>query len=168
MSFVIRLPLRLSACVVFAALLTTIALADSPRDRTQVGNNIYVGPDETIAEATCFGCSVRIRGHVDGDVTVFGGRMVVEDQGEIGGDAVDFGGSVRLDKSVKVNGDVCVFGGRFHRDPAASIGGDIVDFSGPAWLILIVGLPFVLFGAFVALIIFIVRRLTRPSVPAPA
>ena len=60
---------------------------------------------------TCFACSVRVRGHVAGDVTTFGGSIVVEDDGEIGGDATSFGGDVRLDKGVKVAGGVTVFGG---------------------------------------------------------
>lgn len=29
---------------------------------TQVGHNINIGPQEEVADLTCFGCSIRIRG----------------------------------------------------------------------------------------------------------
>jgi hypothetical protein len=96
------------------------------------------------------------------------GNIVVEDQGEIGGDTVSFGGNVRLEKGIKLGGDVSVFGGRFYRDSSATIGGDVTNFSGSAWLLLIFGLPLILLGAFIALIVWLVRRLTRPAVPAAA
>jgi len=92
----------------------------------------------------------------------------VEDQGEIGGDTTAFGGNVRLEKGIKVGGGVTVFGGRFYRDSSAAVGGDITNFSGSAWLLLIFGLPLILLGAFIALIVWLVRRLIRPAVPAAA
>ena len=70
-----------------------------------------LGLNEEVSEATCFGCSIRVRGHVSGDVTAFGGSIVVEDQGQIGGDLTTFGGSLRLGEDANVSGDVAVFGG---------------------------------------------------------
>ena len=61
-----------------------------------------------------------------------------------------------------------VFGGRIHRDPAASIGGDVTNFSGFIWIFLIFVLPLFVIGGFIALIIWVVRRLTRSSVPVSA
>ncbi|HTW57516.1 MAG TPA: hypothetical protein VMD99_05280 [Terriglobales bacterium] len=141
---------------------------DTAHDRTQFGSDINVGPNDTVGEITCFGCSVRVRGHVTGDATVFGGSIIVEDEGEIGGDVTDFGRGVRLGKDTKVGGDVTVFGGPVRRDTAASVGGDVTNFSGGIWLFMIFGLPLIIFGAIVALIIWVVRRLTRPSVPVTA
>jgi hypothetical protein len=142
---------------------------DDSHDRTQVGHNITIGPDEEVSEATCFGCSIRVRGHVSGDVTSFGGSIVIEDQGEVDGDATTFGGSVRLDKEVKVGGDITVFGGRVRRDPGASVGGDVTNMNTPGWIILIFVLPLIVFGAFVALIVWLIWRLVRRSaVPATA
>jgi hypothetical protein len=152
----------------FCAGLSTAALADSSRDRTQVGHDINIPPGEEVDDATCVGCSVRVRGHVSGDVTTFGGSIVVEDQGEIGGDATTFGGSVRLDPQVKVNGDVTVFGGRIRRDPSASIGGDVTNFGGPGWIVLIILVPFAALGGLIALIVWLIRRAARPSLPAAA
>jgi cytoskeletal protein CcmA (bactofilin family) len=143
--------------------LSTAAFAS--RERTEVGHNISVGPDEEISEATCFGCTVRVRGHVAGDVTTFGGSIIVEQNGQIDGDATTFAGSIRLEKEVEVNGDVTVFGGRLHREPTAKVGGDIANFGGGGWILLslIVAVPVVFFGFLVVGIIWLVRRLLRPA-----
>jgi hypothetical protein len=157
---------RALLAVLFVMALSGAAFADGAHDRTQFGRDINVGPGEEASDATCFACSVRVRGHVEGDVTTFGGNVVVEDQGEINGDTTTFGGNVRLEKGIKVNGGVTVFGGRLYRDSTATIGGDVTNFSGSAWLVLIFGLPLVLLGAFIALIVWLVRRLTQASAPA--
>ena len=155
-------------CLLFYASIATLAFADEQHDRTQLGHNIVIGPDEEVSEATCFGCSIRVRGHVEGDVTTFGGSIVVEDQGQIGGDVTTFGGEIRLGKSASVGGDVAVFGGRRRRDPAASVGGDVTNMGGPGWIVLIVLFPLIFLGLFVALIVWVVRRLLRPATPVTA
>jgi hypothetical protein len=165
MGFRLRIPL---IGLLFLTLALSSALADNTRDRTQFGHDINVGTDESIGDVTCFGCSVRVRGHVTTDVTVFGGSVTIEDQGQIGGDATVFGGGVRLEKQARVGGDVTVFGGRIHRDGGTTIGGDVTNFAGSIWLLLIFGLPVMLFAGFIALIVLLVRRLTRPSVPLAA
>ena len=168
MRLTVHLPRQLCAGLFFLAALSTAAFAHGFHDRTQFGHDISVGPNEEIGEATCFGCSVRVRGHVSTDVTVFGGNIVVEDQGQVGGDATAFGGNIRLEKAVKIHGDVTVFGGRIHRDPDSAVGGDVTNFGGPIWVFLIFGLPLVFFGALIALIVWLVRWLMRPRVPVTA
>jgi hypothetical protein len=161
--------LRLLALVLaFVLALATVAFADGSHDRTQFGHNITVGPDENVSEITCFGCSVRVRGHVDGDVTTFGGSIVLEDGAEVSGDTTSFAGEIRLDQGVKVDGDVTAFAGNIRRAPSASVGGDVTNMGGPGWILLIFVLPLVLFAAFVAFIIWLIRRLLQPSVPAAA
>ena len=167
MQFPARLPLRLLAYLCLLAALSTLAFANGGGDRTQVGHDITIGPNEEVSDATCFGCSVRVRGHVATDVTVFFGNIVVEEQGQIG-EATAFGGGVRLEKEARVGGDVTVFGGQVRFDPTASVGGDVTNFAGSIWLFLIFGLPLVFLGAFIALIVWLVRRLTQPSLPATA
>lgn len=152
----------------FAVAVSSLAFADGSGDRTQFGRNISIGPGEEATEVTCFGCSVRVRGHVASDVTTFGGSIVVEEDGQIGGDATSFGGDIRLEKGVKVAGGVTVFGGRVRRDSTATVSGDVTNFSGTGWLLLVFGLPLVMLGAFVALIIWLVRRLTRRPIPVAA
>ena len=157
--------LSLLLCVVA---ISTAAFADESHDRTQFGRDIVVGPNDEISEATCFGCSVRVRGHVTGDVVTFGGSVIVEDNAEIAGDTTTFGGDLRLANGVTLDGDVAVFGGRLRRAPDAKIHGDVADFGGPIWLFLIIGLPFMVLGAFIALMVWLVRRLLRPAVRATA
>lgn len=168
MSSNVRLALRIFACLLFLGALSGTAFADGARDRTQVGHNIIIGPGEEASDVTCFGCSVRVRGRVTTDVTTFGGSIVVEDEGQIGGDATSFGGDVRLEKEVKILGDVTVFGGQIRRDATATISGEVTNFGGIGWLLLIFALPLVIFGAFVAFIIWLVRRLMRPTMPVAA
>jgi len=151
-------------CVFF---LSAVAFADGSHDRTQFGHDITIGTGEEATDVTCFACSVRVRGRVDSDVTTFGGSVVVEDEGEVGGDTTTFAGDVRLENGAKAN-DITVFGGRFRRDPSASVGGDITNFSGSVWLFLIFGLPLAILGAFIALIVWLVRRLMRPPMPITA
>lgn len=148
--------------------LSTLAFADNAHERTQMGHNITVAEGEHVNEATCFGCSVRVRGQVDGDVTAFGGSIIVENGASVGGDATTFGGDVRLDKDVKLSGDVTVFGGRLRRDPGATVGGDVTNFGGPAWILLIFVLPLMFLGAFIALVVWLIRKLLRVALPATA
>src|SRR5208283_5827842 len=139
MRFANRLPVL--ACLFLMVGLSSLAFAKASGDRTQVGHDITIGPDEEVSDATCFGCSVRVLGHVATDVTVFGGNIVVERQGQIGGDAVVFGRGIRLDKEARVGGDITVFGGQVRIDPAASVAGDVANFGGSIWLLLIFGVP---------------------------
>jgi len=159
---------RLSVYLVFLVVLSATAFADGSHDRTQFGRDIVIGPGEDASDATCFACSVRVRGHIHGDATVFGGNIVVEDQGQVTGDSTCFGGNVRLEKGASVQ-TVSIFGGHLYREDGATVAGDVTNFGGgPIWLVLIFGLPFVLLGAFIALIVWLVRRLTRPEVPVAA
>ena len=158
-----RLPICLLAVVLFSA----TAFAQGSHDRTQFGHDITVGPGEEVSEATCFGCSVRVRGHVNGDVTTFGGSVTVEDAGEVSGDTTTFGGNIHLDNGSQVS-SVTLFGGRIQRDPEATVEGDVTSFSGTAWVLLIFGLPLGILGALIALIVWLVRRLINPAMPVAA
>jgi hypothetical protein len=135
---------------------------------THFGSDITVEANQQVADVTCFGCSVRIRGQVAGDVTVFAGGITIEEEGEVAGDVTNFGSGVRLDRSTKVGGDVTVFGGGVRRDADASVGGDVTNFKGPIWMFLIFGLPLVVLAGITIFIVWLVRRLTRPSVPVAA
>ena len=146
-------------CVALSA--PAFAAGERSHDRTQVGSNISIGPQEEVGELTCFGCSIHVRGHVEGDVTTFGGSITLEDQAQITGDATAFAGDIRLERTVKVDGDVTVFGGRIARDSEARVGGDVTAMGGRGWITLIVLTPFVLLGLFIALVVWLVQRLTR-------
>ena len=98
MGFLHSLAVRLSLSALLFASLSGAAFGVSPHERTQFGHDISVGANEEVAEVTCFGCNVRVRGKVQGDATVFGGSILVEDQGQVGGDTTSFGGDIRLDR----------------------------------------------------------------------
>jgi hypothetical protein len=148
--------------------LSTAAFADGSHDRTQFGHDITVGPDDQVSDVTCFGCSVRVRGRVSSDVTTFGGSIILEDKAQVSGDATAFGGNIHMNDGVKVGGDVTLFGGRLRRDPTATVGGDVTAFTGGLWMLLIFGVPLLFLGAFIARIVWLVRLVTRHSVPVAA
>jgi len=159
----------LTAFVLASLAFSTPAVAGNSHDRTQFGHDVTVGADEQVSEVTCFGCSVRVRGNVAGDVTTFGGTILVEDGGQIAGDLTSFGGDVRLDSGSEVQ-SITVFGGKIRRDPRASVSGDVTTFAGGSalWLFLIFGLPFLLLGGIIWLIVWLVRRFSQPRVPMTA
>jgi hypothetical protein len=171
----------LMICLVFAStvLAQNSASGQSPNatpetpktasaDLTQFGSDITVETNQQVGEVTCFGCSVRVRGHVNGNVTVFAGGITIEEQGEVAGDLTNFGRGVRLDRSAKVDGDVTVFGGAVRRDVDASVGGEVTNFKGSPWLFLVFGLPVAILAGIVLFVVWLVRRFTRPAVPVTA
>jgi len=158
-----------TAFVIAALAFSLPAFAGGSHDRTQFGHDVMVGADEEATEVTCFGCSVRVRGSVSGDVTTFGGTILVEEGGAIAGDSTSFGGDVRLDSGASVQ-SVTVFGGKIRRDPGASVSGDVTTFAGGAalWLFLIFGFPFLLLGGLIWLVVWLVRRFSQPAMPVAA
>ena len=156
------------AVVLFCLAFSTSASAKDNPSYTQLGHNISIGPNEQVGELTCFGCSIRVRGQVAGDVTTFGGSVVVEDQSQVVGEITTFAGDIRLGPGAKVSGDVTVFGGRMRRDPEASISGDVTTMGGRHWFVPIVLAPFLFVGLLVAFVIWLVQRMRRPSAPAVA
>jgi Polymer-forming cytoskeletal len=148
--------------------LSGAAFAKTNPDYTQVGHNINIGPNEETGDLTCFGCSVRIRGQVAGDVTAFAGSIVIEDNAQVAGDVTAFGGDIRLDQAVKVAGSATVFGGQIRRDPKATISGDVTAMGGRVWLVPILLSPLLVLGLLIAFVIWLVQRMRRPSIPAAA
>ena len=163
-----QLVLTCAAVVCCVTLAVASAAGKSAPDRAQTGSDIIVGPNEQAGELTCFGCSVRVRGHVLGDVTTFGGSVVLEEGGQIDGEATTFAGGVRMEKDVKIKGDVTVFGGRIRRDPTATIGGEVTNFGGGIWILLIFVLPLAFLGLFIAFVVWLIRKLIQPRVPLTA
>jgi len=75
---------------------------------------------------------------------------------------------VRVAGGAKIAGDVAVFAGRLSRDPQATISGDVSAMGGRGWIIPILLFPLVVVGLLVALIVWLVQRGRRPSMPAAA
>lgn len=79
-----------------------------------------------------------------------------------------FGGDMRLDEGVKVAGSATVFGGQIRRDPKATISGDVTAIGGRGWLVPILLFPFLILGLLIALAIWLVQRMRKPSGAAAA
>src|SRR5690348_15891690 len=94
-------------------------------DRVQIGKSINVGPDETVGDAVCVGCSIHIEGQTQGDVVAVGGSIDVE--GKVAGDTVAVAGGIRLGPDASVGGDATAVGGPVQRDPNATVGGEITS-----------------------------------------
>lgn len=161
-----RLRSALPILIVIAA--AGFAVAEGSHERTQFGHDISIAADEQASDVTCFNCSVRVHGKVMGDLTVFGGNVTIERDASVAGDLTVFAGDLRLDAGSSVK-DLTVFGGRIRRDSQSTIGGDVTTFGGGAalWLFIIFGLPLLVLGAFIALVIWLIRRYARPTVPVP-
>jgi hypothetical protein len=156
----------LAACALVCLALSTTAFAANNTDHTSWGHNINIGPNEKASELTCFGCDIRVRGQVAGDVTAFFGSVIIEDQAEVAGDVTVFGSDIRLDPAVKVAGDVVVLGGQIRRDPQASVEGDLTAIGGHGWIIPILLAPFAILGLLIAFVVWLVQRTRRPATPA--
>lgn len=124
--------MKYSRGLVFLVALVWLLLptrADAQRERVQVGRDIEVGPNETVGEAVCIGCSIRVQGIIRGEAVAVGGGIDID--GEIHGDVVAVGGDIRLGPNANVGGNVVSAGGAIDRDPQAKVEGEITASPGP-------------------------------------
>lgn len=157
----------LLVCVTFACLLSGTAFAARSSDRVQFARDIYVEPGDTPGDLVCLACSIHVHGRTSGDVVAVAGSIDLEGA-QVAGDAVAVGGSLRLKGASRVGGDAVSIIGGIHRDSEASVGGDFVSLGGPLWFLLIVIMPFVLFAAFVTLIVWLIQKLRQQPAQAQA
>jgi hypothetical protein len=156
-----------SVAIVSLLLLSSAAVSQD-KDFTHWGRSINIGPNDEATDVTCFGCSIHIRGQVSGDVTAFLGSITIENEAQVAGDVTAFCGDMRLVDSARVDGDATVFGGHLHRDPNFEVGGTASSMGSRAVVLLIAMVPVVLLGLLVPGLIWLIRRLRRPPVPAAA
>lgn len=97
----------------------------SAGDRVQIGHSIEVGPDETVGDAVCVGCSIHVAGHVMGDAVAVGGSLSVD--GKVNGDTAAVGGSIHLGSEASVGGDAVGIGGGVEREPGSTVGGEVTS-----------------------------------------
>lgn len=121
----------------------TVAQAAQAAERVQVGQNLVIGEGETVSDAVCVGCSIRVLGRVTGDAVTLGGNIEIE--GAVAGDAVGVFGNVDLSGAVgqdlvavfgnaNINGavgqDVAAMGGNIRLGPEAGVGQDVTTAGG--------------------------------------
>jgi hypothetical protein len=136
-------------------------------DQVHIGRDIYVQPQDKAGDLVCVACSIYIRGQVAGDAVAVGGNVVLQQGAQVAGSVTAVVGDVRLQTGTQIAGDAVAVAGMVKRDPQSTISGDVTSLGGAGWMLLILVLPLVLFGGFVALIIWLFQR-RRPVAAAAA
>ena len=107
--------MRLGSFALAAPLLGAIVLGPTPAaqadDRVGFGNGVVVGANEVVDSAASFGGSVSVDGEVRGDVTSFGGPVVLGPHAHVHGDVATFGGPLARDPRAVIEGEIATFGG---------------------------------------------------------
>ena len=153
----------LLAALAILVLSAGLAAQDKPKkttERIQWGGSITVSPEETVSDATCFGCSVYVRGTVNGEIVAFFGNVVIS--GAVRGDVTTFHGDIRLEDEGRIEGDIATFSGHLVRSPQSSVGGEVSVFESGAWIwsMLLISAGFIWLVAFI--IVLLVRKSRRP------
>ncbi|MBX7190704.1 MAG: polymer-forming cytoskeletal protein [Sandaracinaceae bacterium] len=84
------------------------ALAD---ERVGFGQSVVVGTNEVVDAATSFGGDVSVDGEVRGDVTSFGGAIVLGPHAHVHGDVATMGGALARSPGAIIDGSIALFGG---------------------------------------------------------
>ncbi len=99
-----------------------LASGAQAQDRVRVVRNIVIEQGETVAgDVTCFGCSIRVRGALNGDAVAIAGDVEIE--GNVAGDAVAVGGGVRLGPAANLAGDAVAIGGPVRKAETSHLAG---------------------------------------------
>ena len=154
---------RISFVVLAAMFVSSQAFAKGGSDYTQFGHDIRIAENQRATEVTCFGCSVYVRGQVSGDITTFGGSVILDEGAMVAGEVTSFWGDVRAGENTKIAGDITVMGGRLRRQPSTMISGEVTTFQSGALVWLMFLSPFIFLAGIIALVIWLVRRNRRPS-----
>jgi carbonic anhydrase/acetyltransferase-like protein (isoleucine patch superfamily) len=126
------LPIHALCTLGLMLLLAPAALPHSPGNRTYIGQDIFVGANQQVHNATCLFCSVQVEGELSGravvlfgnlsvsgqvqhSATVVGGNAVVDAQARIGGDTAVLGGNAVYETEESLSGSVYVLGGHLSR-----------------------------------------------------
>jgi cytoskeletal protein CcmA (bactofilin family) len=129
-------------------LYATNVSSEQGNDMVRIGKSIDVGPNQTVGDAVCIGCPIRVAGKVSGDLVAVGGRVQVD--GTVQGDTTVVGGDLQLGPGAVIHGDVTLVGGKLQRDPTARVDGDI---SNPALMVHGGGLALLLLAPFLFMLV---------------
>jgi hypothetical protein len=157
-----------SVMLVFAALsfYATPLMAQKSSDQVHIGRDIYIQPQDKAGDLVCVACSIIIRGQVAGDAVAVGGSVMLEQGAQVVGSVTTVLGDIRLRMGTQIAGDVAAIAGTVKRDPQSTISGDVTSMGGAGWMLLVLVAPLVLFGGFIALIIWLFQRNRRPVAAA--
>jgi hypothetical protein len=131
------LPARLFSTLALLLVLAPAAVAQTPGNRTYIGEDVFVAAGQQVHNATCFFCSVQVEGELTGHVfvlfgnlnvsgrvrrsaTILGGNAVVDSQARIGGDTVVLGGNAVYETDESISGNAYVLGGHLSKVSSAA------------------------------------------------
>jgi len=103
------------------------AQPDPSLNRIKFLQDIIIESGETAVDVQCFMCSVRVRGHVTGDVITLGGGIFID--GQVDGGAIAIGGRIEANRNSKITGNAAAFGGYINRQPDSLIQGNSESFA---------------------------------------
>jgi len=112
-----RIALALAAVVMLATVPAPVAAQE-----TRTGGTIVVDADETVdGDLTAFGGTVVVRGTVNGNLVAAAGNVIVA--GQVNGDLEALAGNVRVNGTV--TGDASAVGGNVFLDEGGRVGGTL-------------------------------------------
>jgi predicted membrane protein len=105
-----------------AAIAPAAAAQTGPVGRVAFFHTTTIESSDTVTDVLCIACSVRVRGHVTGDIVTIGGGLV--SQGIVDGDVVAIGGGVEVRSEGRLGGDVFSLGGYIDKVSGGTIARD--------------------------------------------
>jgi hypothetical protein len=119
---------KLALCLLAAAFAAAATPAHANNDRVQFGMNFDVAAGDTVHDAVCFFCRVRVEGKVTGDIVVFFGDVHLN--GDAQHDVVNFFGKVKAENNATIDNSLVSFFGVVRLGENVSIGRDLVSMFG--------------------------------------
>jgi len=93
-------------CIFAAVLCATVA---SAQERNSYLLRVTIGDNGEQGSINCFGCSVVVKGDLDGEIVTIGGDVTV--YGRVRRDVVAVGGAIRLKNGAEIDEDAVAIGG---------------------------------------------------------
>jgi hypothetical protein len=112
----------LGLTLLLALILGSATLAQSPGNRTYIGQDIYIAAGQQVHNATCFFCSVQVEGELTGHAVVLFGNLSVS--GWVRRSATILGGNAVIDSQARISGNTVVLGGNAVYETDESISGN--------------------------------------------
>ena len=98
-------------------------LWERSRNATRLGQNLTIGPNDVVRDATVIFGDAQVAGHVTGNLLVWFGKAQIERTAVIDGDFLSVGGSVKVQEGATVRRDLVVVGGPLDAPAGFGAGG---------------------------------------------
>ncbi len=92
------------------------AAAASAQERNSYLRRVTIEPGAQRGSINCFGCSVIVKGDLDGEIVTIGGDVTV--YGRVRRDVVAVGGTIRLKNGAEIDSDAVAIGGEIKTEGA--------------------------------------------------